>query len=48
MPEEFPTTERRPTMVPPAETPGLTGLLTLAVGVVVIAGLCSAYGPEWC
>jgi predicted PurR-regulated permease PerM len=39
MPEQFPTTERRPTTVPPAETPGLNGLLTLAVGVVVIAGL---------
>ncbi|HTW25906.1 MAG TPA: AI-2E family transporter [Acetobacteraceae bacterium] len=25
--------------MPPAETPGLTGLLTLAVGVVVVAGL---------
>src|SRR3954454_13025903 len=25
--------------VPPAETPGLSGLLTLAVGVVVVAGL---------
>ena len=32
-------TERRPAAVPPAETPGLTGLLTLAVGVVVVAGL---------
>jgi predicted PurR-regulated permease PerM len=32
-------TERRPAAVPPAETPGLSGLLTLAVGVVVIAGL---------
>jgi predicted PurR-regulated permease PerM len=31
--------ERRPTVVAPAETPGLTGLLTLAVAVVVIAGL---------
>src|ERR1700760_1059099 len=34
---EFP--ERRPTVVAPAETPGLSGLLTLAVAVVVIAGL---------
>jgi predicted PurR-regulated permease PerM len=32
-------TERRPTSVAPAETPGLTGLLTLAVAVVVVAGL---------
>jgi predicted PurR-regulated permease PerM len=31
--------ERRPTVVAPAETPGLTGLLTLAVAVVVVAGL---------
>ncbi|HEX2942933.1 MAG TPA: AI-2E family transporter, partial [Rhodopila sp.] len=31
--------ERQPATVPPAETPGLTGLLTLAVGVVVVAGL---------
>ncbi len=31
--------ERLPTQVPPAETPGLTSLLTLAVAVVVIAGL---------
>jgi predicted PurR-regulated permease PerM len=31
--------ERRPTVVAPAETPGLSGLLTLAVAVVVIAGL---------
>jgi predicted PurR-regulated permease PerM len=29
----------RPTAVAPAETPGLTGLLTLAVAVVVVAGL---------
>jgi predicted PurR-regulated permease PerM len=33
------STERRPTAVAPAETPGLTGLLTLAVAVVVVAGL---------
>jgi predicted PurR-regulated permease PerM len=33
------TTEPRPTTVAPAETPGLTGLLTLAVAVVVVAGL---------
>jgi hypothetical protein len=39
MPEQFPTPERRPTTVPAAETPGLNGLLTLAVGVVVVAGL---------
>jgi predicted PurR-regulated permease PerM len=31
--------ERQPAAVPPAETPGLTGLLTLAVAVVVVAGL---------
>jgi len=31
--------ERRPTTVAPAETPGLSGLLTLAVGVVVVTGL---------
>src|SRR3954452_5505497 len=31
--------ERRPTSIAPAETPGLTGLLTLAVAVVVVAGL---------
>jgi predicted PurR-regulated permease PerM len=37
--ERMETTERRPTVVAPAETPGLTGLLTLAVAVVVIAGL---------
>jgi predicted PurR-regulated permease PerM len=39
MPEEATTIERRPTVVAPAETPGLTGLLTLAVAVVVVAGL---------
>jgi len=33
------TAGRRPTVVAPAETPGLTGLLTLAVAVVVVAGL---------
>ena len=32
-------TERRPAVVAPAETPGLSGLLTLAVAVVVVAGL---------
>jgi len=32
-------TERQPAAVPPAETPGLSGLLTLAVGVVIVAGL---------
>ncbi len=31
--------ERRPAAVAPAETPGLSGLLTLAVAVVVVAGL---------
>jgi predicted PurR-regulated permease PerM len=30
---------RRPAQITPAETPGLTGLLTLAVAVVVVAGL---------
>jgi predicted PurR-regulated permease PerM len=30
---------RLPTQIAPVETPGLTGLLTLAVGVVVVAGL---------
>ena len=39
MPDDGTTTERRPAMVAPAETPGLTGLLTLAVGVVIVAGL---------
>ncbi len=33
------TSDRRPTTVTPAETPGLSGLLTLAVVVVVVAGL---------
>jgi predicted PurR-regulated permease PerM len=33
------TDSRRPTVVAPAETPGLRGLLTLAVAVVVVAGL---------
>src|ERR1700761_4664680 len=37
--ERMQTPERRPTAVAPAETPGLSGLLTLAVGVVVVAGL---------
>jgi predicted PurR-regulated permease PerM len=39
MPEDATAIERRPTVVAPAETPGLTGLLTLAVAVVVVAGL---------
>ncbi|MFL5281057.1 MAG: AI-2E family transporter [Rhodopila sp.] len=39
MPDEAIPTERRPAQVSPAETPGLSGLLTLAVGVVVVAGL---------
>ena len=33
------SSERRPTAVAAAETPGLSGLLTLAVAVVVVAGL---------
>src|SRR3984957_11191648 len=37
--ERMETPERRPTVVVPAETPGLSGLLTLAVAVVVVAGL---------
>ncbi len=39
MPNKPSNLERRPAQVPPAETPGLSGLLTLAVGVVVVAGL---------
>ena len=39
MPEDATAIERRPTVVAPAETPGLSGLLTLAVAVVVVAGL---------
>ena len=39
MADDVRTIERRPTVVAPAETPGLTGLLTLAVAVVVVAGL---------
>jgi predicted PurR-regulated permease PerM len=39
MADEETITGRRPTAVAPAETPGLTGLLTLAVAVVVVAGL---------
>jgi predicted PurR-regulated permease PerM len=39
MADDGTVTERRPTTVAPAETPGLTGLLTLAVSVVVVAGL---------
>jgi predicted PurR-regulated permease PerM len=39
MPEDARPIERRPTVVAPAETPGLSGLLTLAVAVVVVAGL---------
>jgi predicted PurR-regulated permease PerM len=39
MPEDATTIERRPTVVAAAETPGLSGLLTLAVAVVVVAGL---------
>src|ERR1700693_3246484 len=39
MPEDATAIERRPTVVAPAETPGLNGLLTLAGAVVVVAGL---------
>ena len=39
MPDDSRMTERRPTAVAAAETPGLSGLLTLAVAVVVVAGL---------
>jgi predicted PurR-regulated permease PerM len=39
MADDGATAGRRPTVVAPAETPGLTGLLTLAVAVVVVAGL---------
>ena len=39
MAEDGRITERRPTTIAPAETPGLSGLLTLAVAVVVVAGL---------
>jgi predicted PurR-regulated permease PerM len=39
MPDEAITTGPQPAQVQPAETPGLSGLLTLAVGVVVVAGL---------
>jgi predicted PurR-regulated permease PerM len=39
MADDVEITRRRPTTVAPAETPGLTGLLTLAVAVVVVAGL---------
>ena len=31
--------DRRPSQVAPAETPGLRGLLTVVVAVVVVAGL---------
>src|SRR6478609_11213059 len=31
--------DRPPVQVPPADTPGVQGLLTLAVAVVVVAGL---------
>jgi predicted PurR-regulated permease PerM len=36
---DLPLSFRQPAKVPPVETPGLTGLLTLAVGVVVVAAL---------
>jgi predicted PurR-regulated permease PerM len=39
MADESTITGRGPTVVAPAETPGLKGLLTLAVAVVVVAGL---------
>ena len=39
MPEECHDNRTAANLVPPAETPGLAGLLTLAVAVVVIAGL---------
>src|SRR5690242_13329846 len=39
MPEAPLPIERRPARVVPPETPGLSGLLTLAVGVVIVAGL---------
>ncbi len=39
MPEAPLPTDRRPARVPAAETPGLVGLLTLAIAVVVVAGL---------
>ncbi|WP_428484454.1 AI-2E family transporter [Rhodopila sp.] len=39
MSDKVTITDRRPATVPAAETPGLSGLLTLAVCVVVVAGL---------
>ena len=39
MPDLPIASDRPPVQVPPADTPGLQGLLTLAVAVVVIAGL---------
>ena len=39
MPDLPATADRMPAQVAPAETPGLTGLLTLAVGVVVVGAL---------
>src|SRR3954447_1828619 len=39
MPDFTGPSDRPPAKVAPAETPGLTGLLTLAVAVVVVAGL---------
>ena len=39
MPDGDTMIQRQPAAVPPAETPGLSGLLTLAVGVVIVAGL---------
>ncbi|MBV9247625.1 MAG: AI-2E family transporter [Acetobacteraceae bacterium] len=39
MPDVPAPLDRRQAQIPPAETPGLSGLLTLAVAVVVVAGL---------
>ncbi len=39
MPDDDRGSDRQPASVAPAETPGLSGLLTLAVAVVVVAGL---------
>ncbi len=39
MPDDDRVFDRQPASVAPAETPGLSGLLTLAVAVVVVAGL---------
>ncbi|HEX3351163.1 MAG TPA: AI-2E family transporter [Acetobacteraceae bacterium] len=39
VPLDLPDGDLGPAVIPPAELPGLTGLLTLAVGVVIVAGL---------